>query len=388
MVNLGSDIKEEVIKHRREIHKNPELSFKEFETSKYIENVLEQYSIKNYRVIETGVIGIIGDISKKCIALRSDIDALPIDEETALPFASQNKGIMHACGHDFHTAMLLGAAKYLKSIENELDACIMLIFQPAEELVPGGAKLLLEAGLFRDIKPEMVFAQHINPSLKIGIIASKDGGIMASADELYWTFKGKSSHAATPHLGADPIIAASNLIMSLQGLITKFRNPLSPAVLNITAINGGSVTNIIPDEVKLKGTLRTYNDELRFSILEKIKSMSKNIAESFNCISLFEPKLGFPAVINSASAVNIVREAAALSASNKRFTEIEPMMWGEDFSNFSNIIPGCFWFLGTADSEITIPLHNGKLSPDENALESGTLMLINTALCAIKGDQL
>ncbi len=198
-----NNISEYLINTRRHLHQYPETAFQEFETTKFIEQELSSMDIINFKVTKTGVVGIIGEISNPCLALRADIDGLPILEETGLPYSSKNDGKMHACGHDFHTAILLGVAKYLKSIETDLKVCVKLIFQPAEEMIPGGAKTMIENGVLDNPKPQFVFGQHIHPSIKTGRIEMCYGPIMASSDELYWTIKGKSSHAATPHLGND-----------------------------------------------------------------------------------------------------------------------------------------------------------------------------------------
>lgn len=373
------DINEYIINIRRELHKIPETAFKEFKTTKFIENELNLLGIENFRLLETGVIGIIGDTALPCIAFRADIDALPMNEETGLEFSSLHQGVMHSCGHDFHTAMLLGAAKYLKSIEKELKICIKLIFQPAEEMIPGGAKLLVEAGVLKNPDVLMVFGQHIHPDKQVGRIEICDGPAMASSDEMYWTVKGKSSHAATPHLGNDPILAASNMITNLQAVITKHRNPLYPSVLSITSIHGGTATNILPEEVKLMGTFRAYNDEWRYKTIETISKISRNICEAYNCSSIFEPKMGFPAVINDKKATETVAKSATEIVGNDNFCYCEPMMWGEDFSYYSNEVPGCFWFLGVKNRDDMPALHNVKLSPDEKALIIGCKMFITIA---------
>lgn len=378
-----SEISEYLINIRRQLHQIPETAFNEFKTTDLIEEELSNLDIDYFRLTDTGVIGIIGDISKPCIALRADIDGLPIHEETSLPYSSIHDGKMHACGHDFHTAILLGAAKYLKSIESELNVCVKLILQPAEEMIPGGAKTLIAKGVLTNPTPIFVFGQHIHPSIATGRIEMCSGPIMASSDELYWTIKGKSSHAATPHLGSDPILASSYLITHLQTLITKFRNPLSPGVISITSIHSGSATNILPDEVKLMGTFRAYNNEWRFKALEKIEHISEQVSEIYGCKSIFEPKLGFPAVINDENATAIAQQAAINTVGIENFAICEPMMWGEDFAYYGEKIPSCFWFLGVNNSENMPALHNSKLSPDEAALSLGTKMMINVVLNSI-----
>lgn len=375
-----TNISEYLINTRRHLHQYPETAFQEFETTKFIQQELNNLEIINYKITDTGIIGIIGDISNPCIALRADIDALPISEETGLPYSSLNEGKMHACGHDFHTAILLGAANYLKSIESELSICVKLIFQPAEEMIPGGAKTMIDKGVLKNPIPQFVFGQHIHPSIQTGRIEMCYGPIMASSDELYWTIKGKSSHAATPHLGNDPILASAYLISHLQNVITKFRNPLQPGVLSITSIHSGTATNILPDEVKVMGTFRAYNNEWRYKTLSKIEKVSQSVCDIYSCESVFTPKLGFPAVINHEIATNIAKQSAMEAVGNDNFAICEPMMWGEDFAYYGENIPACFWFLGVKNIESMSALHNSKLSPDESALIIGTKMMINCVL--------
>lgn len=381
-MNVLAEVRKEIeniVSYRRHLHQYPELSFQEFETTKYIESKLSEFGIEHYRLLETGVIGIIGNKSDNCVALRADIDALPIMEDTGLEFKSVNDGKMHACGHDFHIAMLIGAAKVLKQNEDKLCGCIKLIFQPAEEMIPGGAKLMIEQGVLENPIPKFVFGQHINPSIETGKIATCNGPIMASSDELYFTIKGKSSHAATPHLGNDPILATAQIINNLQSLITKMRDPLEPGVISITSIHGGSATNILPDEVKLMGTLRAYNEVWRHKALENIKHISENIAEVYGCTCDFAPKLGFPSVINAENAVSYVKSSALALQDCDKYFECKPMMWGEDFSYYGQKIPSAFWFLGVKNDESMPALHNSKLAPDENALVIGTAMFVSLA---------
>jgi amidohydrolase len=255
---------------RRTIHRNPELSFQEFETSNFIKQKLGEWGIEHREIGGTGVVAHIGN-GDNCVALRADIDALPIHEETGLEYSSQNPGVMHACGHDMHTTMLLGAAYRLKQIENELKGVVKLIFQPGEEKLPGGAKLLIENGVLENPRPGAIFGQHINPGESVGKISLAPGYVMASADELYITVKGKGSHAAQPHIGNDAILAASHLVQYYQTMVSKMKNPLDSGVISITAVNGGSANNIFPSEVKMLGTMRAFNQDWRNYIHEIIE---------------------------------------------------------------------------------------------------------------------
>jgi amidohydrolase len=376
----AKEIEQKIISYRRTLHENPELSFEEYETSKFIRSVLKDMNIDFQVMADTGVVATVGK-GTRCVALRADIDALPVSEETDLPFASSKQGVMHACGHDAHTAMLLGAAQLLKENESTLNGVVKLIFQPGEEKVPGGASIMIKEGVLNDPAPEVIFGQHVNPDAPAGIASFVAGNMMASADELYWTICGRGAHAAQPHKGSDPIIAASALIMSLQTLITRQRDPLSPGVLSVTAIHGGTVTNIIPEEVILKGTLRSYDNEWREEILEKIQEHSEAIARLHGCGCEFKPLRGYPPLINDRSATHFAECTAKTLLGNDNVTTFEPKMWGEDFAFYAQQIPACFWMLGVRphDKDEMPGLHNPKFTPDESAFAIGCALLAATA---------
>lgn len=380
----------EIVEFRRHIHKNPELSFREIETSKYVADKLKEMGIDpefcclqpdsfaaNGSPKKTGVIASIGS-GEKCIALRADIDALPIQEETNLEFQSSRPGVMHACGHDFHTAMLLGAAKILKSIEKDLPGKILLIFQPAEELIPGGASSILSEGVFERFKPVAIFGQHIFPHAETGKICITEKPSMASGDELYWTLAGAGSHAAQPHAGRDPIAAAAAIVNAIPSLIVKNANPLEPIVISVTSIQAGSVTNIFPDEAIMLGTMRTFNQELRERFYDLLPAFSSQIAAIYGVECKLNIKKGFPAVINDAELATLAIHCVK-SISGAQYEPFEPKMWAEDYGYYTQRIPGLFWYLGVAPAgEELPPIHNSKLQPDENAMKYGV-----AALCAV-----
>lgn len=375
-----------LLDYRRHIHRNPELSFEEFETSRFIMQILDDMGIKNFSLTETGVVGLIGN-GDNCVALRADMDALPILEGTGLEFQSEKHGIMHACGHDMHTAMLLGAARILKKHEKKLKGTVKLIFQPGEELIPGGAYQMIEAGVMDYPKPQAIFAQHVHPMSETGMILTAPGPFTSSSDELYWTIIGKSSHAALPHIGSDPIIAASNLIVSLQSLITKYKNPLDPAVISITSFHGGTSTNIIPEIVDLKGTLRTFNDIWRQKAHKIIEHFSVEICRQFDTECLYKPKMGFPTTLNNDLTTTLVKNTAKNVLGINQFEDTPPMMWAEDFAYFSYKVPATLWLLGVKPFEVEeMPsLHNTAFSPDEDALPVGTAMLAAVAFNFLEG---
>jgi amidohydrolase len=381
IIDEASKIFSEIQELRRNIHMNPELSFREYDTTKLIQSFLNENNIENEQLTETGVIGIIGDKSKRCIALRADIDALPLSEETNLDFASKNDGVMHACGHDMHTAMLLGASKILKHIENELNGCVKLIFQPAEEKLPGGASLLIEKGVLENPAPEAIFAQHINPLEESGKISVAEGPVLASTDEFYWTIRGKGAHAAQPHKANDPITTAAYLIQYYHSMMVKFRNPLDAGVLTVASINGGNTTNIFPEEVKMKGTLRAYNQIWRMEMLKSIPEKSKAIGDLFNTEVNIDIINGYPATFNDKRTTQFFKNIAGLYLKEDELLDFEPKMWAEDFAYYSRKIPGTFWFLGVKPVELDeMPmLHNPKLNPDEKAMINGVKMMAGTA---------
>ena len=248
----------EFIKVRQHLHAHPELSYQEFETSKFVQAKLSELGIPFEIKASTGVVGLIKgkNPSKRIIALRADMDALPIKEANDIPYKSVNEGIMHACGHDVHTSCLLGASRILEELKQEWEGTVKLIFQPGEEKNPGGASILIREGVLENPSPSSIFGLHVHPGLTVGKLSFRSGKVMASADELYMTIKGKGGHAASPHLCIDPILIASHLIISLQQVVSRNNNPHNPSVLSITSIKGGATTNVIPNEVKLKGTFR------------------------------------------------------------------------------------------------------------------------------------
>ncbi len=331
--------------------------------------------------METGVVAKIGK-GERCIALRADIDALPIFEENDISFKSCNTGVMHACGHDIHTSILLGTAEILKKYENKLNGIVKLIFQPGEEVLPGGASLLIEKGVLENPKPEVVFGQHILPEENTGIIALNSGPFFASTDEIYITIYGNSGHAAQPHLSSDAILAASEIVISFQTLLTKFKDPLKPVVLSITSFNGGNTTNIFPDKVQLKGTLRTFDNQLRENIHILIKKFIENITTIYNCNFEINIKKGYPPLINDEKMTNFVYNNSIKLFGHNNVKKIPPKMFAEDFAYYSNLVPSVFWFIGVKPKDVNYmpPLHSSKLNPDENAIIYGIILMLYNVL--------
>lgn len=369
---------------RRHLHQYPELSFQEVETSAFIQRHLTGLSIDYTVIAGTGVLARIGK-GDRCVALRADIDALPITEETGLEFASRTDGVMHACGHDTHATMLLAAAQMLKEQESLLGGVVKLLFQPGEEKAPGGASMMIAEGALADPAPSVIFGQHINPDSPVGEVSFVSGPMMASADELYWTITGAGSHAAQPHRGKDPIFAAAGLIHHLQSFITRVRNPLEPAVISITSIHGGSATNIIPDLVELKGTLRAFSAIVREEAWSFLEEQTKQYCSLHGCEGSIHILKGYPPLINDEKATEFARSAAVKAFGEHRVATFEPKMWAEDFSFYSQHIPACFWMLGglPMGSGSMPGLHNPKFSPDETAMITGSALLASVACAAL-----
>jgi amidohydrolase len=365
----------EFIEIRRHLHAHPELSYKEFQTSKYVQEKLTEYNIPFEIMATTGVIGLIKgkNPGSRIVALRADMDALQIDEQNDVPYKSTNKGVMHACGHDVHTSCLLGAAKILDETKDEWSGTVKLIFQPGEEKNPGGASLLIKEGVLENPKPEGIFALHVNPQLEVGNLSFRAGKVMASADEIYITITSKGGHAAAPHLTADTILIASHLVVALQQVISRNNNPLLPSVLSITSVQGGYTTNVIPSEVKLMGTFRAMDEEWRFRAHDIIRKLSTDLVHSMGADIHLHIDVGYPAVYNNEQLNGVARNIAMQYMGEEKVHETEIRLGAEDFGYYSQEIPGCFFRLGTANKAkgITAGVHTPLFNIDESSMEIG-----------------
>lgn len=382
------EIVELAIGFRRDLHRHPEVSTQESHTQAYIIRILEKYAI-SYATYDTGIIAVLGK-GERCVALRADMDGLRVQEETGLEFSSEHTGVMHACGHDMHMAMLLGAALVLKSREKELQGTVKLVFQPSEEKRPGGARLLLPHVMEPPV-PQAILGQHIFPALPVGTIGIRSGAFFASSDNIIFAIEGKGTHAAMPQLGSDPILAAAVLVQFYQTILTKFRDPLVPAVLSITSIHGGTANNVIPDRVEIKGTVRTHDDGLRHRIFELIHEKSPAICELYGC--RFVPDMswdGLPPLVNDAGLVERVKKTAQRLSLVEQVVVSEPLTLGEDFTIYLEKLPGVFWTLGVRPPEVAEmpPLHNPRMAPDERAIPVGIQMLAGCCMDFLKNDSL
>ncbi|MEI7594326.1 MAG: M20 family metallopeptidase [Bacteroidota bacterium] len=386
---LSAKYADEFIDIRNHLHKYPELSFKEYKTAEFIAKKLNEYGVSfTSGIAETGVLAIIEgkNPSSKVIAIRADMDALPIEETNEVPYKSCNAGIMHACGHDVHIACLLGATKILNELKNDFEGTIKLIFQPSEESFPGGAIKMIEAGVLENPKVEMVIGQHVLPQLEAGKMGLKPGMYMASTDEVYLTVKGKGGHAATPELNVDPIIISAQILVALQQVVSRFGNPAIPSVLSFGKIIGNGRTNIIPDEVKIDGTLRTFNEQWRKEAHEHIISIAKSIAKGMNgdC-DVFIDK-GYPFLVNDENLTKQFKNEAIefLGASN--VVDLDLRMTAEDFAYFTQKVPSCFYRLGVGNPNkgIISNLHTSTFNIDESSIETGVGLMAWLAIESLK----
>ena len=369
----------EFIAIRHHLHAHPELSFKEFETSAFVQQKLMAWGIPFEVKATTGVIGLIKgkNPDKKVIALRADMDALPINEENNVDYRSLNKGVMHACGHDVHTTCLLGAAKILNELKAEWEGTVKLIFQPGEEKNPGGASLLINEGVLKDPKPASIFALHVHPGVEVGRLSFRGGMIMASADEIYITIKSKGGHAAAPQFTADTILIASHLIVSLQQIVARNNSPFNPSVLSITSFQGGNTTNVIPSEVKLMGTFRAMNEEWRFAAHELIKKQTIELVHAMGATAAITIDVGYPFVMNDEKLNALARKKGEEYVGEENVETTELRMGAEDFAFYTHQVPGCFFRLGAGNvvKGITSGVHTPTFNIDEGAIEIGMGMM-------------
>ena len=377
--SLAEKYKTEFIEIRRHLHAHPELSYEEFETSKYIQEKLAGWNIPFTVKAGTGVVGLIKgkNPESRVIALRADMDALPITEANQVDYKSVNKGVMHACGHDVHSTCLLGVAKILHETREEWEGSVKLIFQPGEEKNPGGASLLISEGVLENPAPSKIFALHVHTGLQVGEYSFRGGMVMASADEIYITIKAKGGHAAAPQFTADPILIGAQLVTGLQQLISRNNNPFNPSVLSITSFQGGNTTNVIPSEVKLMGTFRAMDEEWRFRAHELIKMQAKAIVEGMGAEIDIKVDVGYPFVFNNEELSSQARKLAEAFAGEDKVSETELRMGGEDFAYYTHKIPGCFFRLGVGNivKGITSNVHTTTFNVDEDAIGNGIGMM-------------
>lgn len=384
--SLMEKYKEELVEIRRDLHMNPELSFKEYRTTEKIKEILEKCNIEIVNIdIETGVIGLLrGKEEGPTIALRGDIDGLPISEENDISYKSKVKGVMHACGHDVHTTSLLGAAMILSELRDEIKGNVKFIFQPAEE-VNKGAKLLVEKGVMENPKVDAVFGLHNHPDIPGGKVGVKLGGLMAAVDTIRIQVKGVGGHGAIPNRTIDPILASSAIVMGLQSVVSRNVNPLEAAVVSIGTINAGIANNVIPEEVKMTGTVRSFSKELRKELPSLLARNIENSARAYGAEATLEYIFDLPAVINEEEMYRLGTAVVSEICTLEGIVDPTPSMGGEDFSIYMEKAPGCFYWLGVGNKEkgCVYQWHNPKFNIDEDALAIGSGILAESVMKAI-----
>lgn len=387
VIQKSEQLFEKVKEYRQHLHKHPELSYQEFETMKFISSQLTKIGIPHEtEVADTGIIGIIrGDHHAKdqaCIGLRADIDALPIHEQNNVDYKSQNDGVMHACGHDVHTSVLLGAAEILYEIRNELKNPVKLIFQPGEEKNPGGASLMIKAGCLKNPSVKEMYALHVFPDFKVGQVGTKEGLYMASCDEVYIDIKGKSGHGATPHETIDSILVGAEIVTSLQQIVSRKCDPKIPCVLNFGHFEALGTTNVVPENVHIKGTFRTMNEEWRAQALKQIVKQTELIAEAHGAKATVEISKGYPFLENDVELTRNFVNKANHWLGEENVHDLPIRLTAEDFSFYAQEIPTCFFRIGVRNEEkgIVHGVHNAKFDIDHEALKTGMQMMVMTCL--------
>lgn len=381
---IAKDIFNDVVANRRHLHSHPELSFHEVETSVFVANKLEELGLEYSKMADTGLVALIkGDKpSDRVVALRADMDALPILEANDVPYKSKNPGVMHACGHDVHTSSLLGVAKILTDLKSEFGGTVKLIFQPAEEKLPGGASLMIQEGVLENPKPQAVIGQHVMPLIDAGKVGFRAGKYMASTDELYVTVRGKGGHGAQPQQNVDPVVITAHIITALQTIISRSADPKSPSVLSFGKVVANGATNVIPNEVYLEGTFRTMDEKWRSEAHIKIKKMAEGIAESMGGTCEFNIMRGYPFLINEEKLTATTRANAEDYLGKENVLDLDIWMAAEDFAYYSQVADSCFYRLGTRNESrgITSSVHTPTFDVEESALEQSVGLMAYLAV--------
>jgi len=381
---LAKNIFNEVVANRRHLHSHPELSFHEVETSAFVAKKLEDLGLTYIRMADNGLVALIkGEKSSdKVVALRADMDALPITEANDVPYRSKNTGVMHACGHDVHTSSLLGSAKILTSLKSQFGGTIKLIFQPAEERLPGGASLMIKEGVLENPKPAAVLGQHVMPLIDAGKVGFRSGKYMASTDELYVTVKGKGGHAAQPQQNIDPVIITAHILTALQQIVSRFSDPKSPCVLSFGKVIANGATNVIPNEVYMEGTFRAMDEQWRAEAHAKMKKMAEGIAESMGGSCDFNIMKGYPFLVNEPKLTAATRGHAEDYLGKENVLDLDIWMAAEDFAYYSQVADSCFYRLGTRNESrgITSSVHTPTFDIEETALETSIGLMAYLAI--------
>ena len=381
---LANQIYSDVVANRRHLHANPELSFHEYETCAYVAQKLDELGIEYKKMANTGLVALVKGAkqSDAVVALRADMDALPIVEANDVVYKSKNPGVMHACGHDVHTSSLLGTAKILTELKNEFGGTVKLIFQPAEEKLPGGANMMIKEGVLENPKPDAVLGQHVMPLIESGKVGFRSGKYMASTDEIYVTVHGKGGHGAQPQQNIDPVLITSHIIIALQQIISRVADPKTPSVLSFGKVIANGATNVIPNEVYLEGTFRTIDEDWRAKAHEKMKKMAEGIAEAMGGSCDFNIVRGYPFLINEEVLTADARAYAEDYLGKENVLDLDIWMAAEDFAYYSQVSDACFYRLGTGNVSrgITSSVHTPTFDVDEDSLRLSTGLMTYIAL--------
>jgi len=381
---LAGSIFNDVVANRRHLHAHPELSFHEVETSAFVAKKLDELGLQYHRLADNGLVALIkGEKpSDQIVALRADMDALPIMEANEVIYKSQNNGIMHACGHDAHTSSLLGTAKILTGLTSQFGGTIKLIFQPAEEKLPGGASLMIKEGVLENPKPQAVLGQHVMPLIEAGKVGFRAGKYMASADEIYVTVKGKGGHAAQPQQNIDPVMITAHILTALQQVVSRFADPKNPSVLSFGKVIANGATNVIPNEVYLEGTFRTMDEKWRAEAHIRMKKMAEGIAESMGGSCDFNIMKGYPFLVNEEKLTAKTRGHAVDYLGEENVLDLDIWMAAEDFAFYSQVADSCFYRLGTRNESrgITSSVHTPTFDVEESALQLSTGLMAYLAI--------
>lgn len=367
----------QIIEWRRDFHRYPEVAFQEKRTSKVIRTFLESLGLPVIGMAETGLRATLqGRPGGQTVAIRSDIDALPIQEEGDKDYISQNPGVTHACAHDGHMAIVMGAAQLLSQLKDNFKGSIVFLFQPSEERIPGGAKQMIEEGALKDVNA--IFGLHLWQPLATGMVGVVDGPMMAQPDAFTIIVKGKGGHGSMPHQTVDPILVASQLVINIQSIVSRSIDPLKPAVVSFGTIEGGTIYNIIPEKVTLTGTVRSFDAEVQNIAEKRLKEITEKTCEAFGAAAEFKYELGYPPVVNDTEMVKFVEKITAGTLGEDKIAAIDPVMGGEDFAYYLEKVPGAFFFFGMGD-EMEFPHHHPRFDLDERALPLATQLMVNLA---------
>jgi amidohydrolase len=381
---LSQDIFNDVVANRRHLHAHPELSFHETNTSAFIGGKLDELGLSYQRMADNGLVALIqGEKpSGNVVALRADMDALPITEANEVPYKSQNTGVMHACGHDAHTSSLLGTAKILTGLKSQFGGTVKLIFQPAEEKLPGGASLMIKEGVLENPKPQAVLGQHVMPLIDAGKVGFRAGKYMASTDEIYVTVRGKGGHGAQPQMNIDPVMIMAQMLTALQQVVSRFADPKNPSVLSFGKVIANGATNVIPNEVYLEGTFRTMDEKWRDEAHRRMKKMAEGIAEAMGGSCEFNIMRGYPFLINEEKLTAATRSHAEDYLGKENVLDLDIWMAAEDFAYYSQVADSCFYRLGTRNESrgIVSSVHTPTFDVEEDAFKISTGLMAYLAV--------